>query len=236
MERKNITEMSFDEIFPEQEFPSPGSMSSIGQSELSEDDSIFDDNGQSFQDDHTIPDDRYASPAENTYERYPEPVLGSSSDFTENAYSYNEAARQAPPDGQISGAGNGAAAGNTYPAQPGYVPGDVWKTSFNEKAANYNASVNGIAGGTYSGKGLIFGVIALIFTMGGIGLIFAIIGLVSISKGAKQDQSDPKARSGMTTAKIICIFALAVNILALLITICQPYLPDILNTITGRII
>ncbi len=214
MEKRNITEMSFDEIFPEQSFPQNDNKYSDYGSSLSDDYDESDFSSAQEQDHYSMPDDRYSLPSG-----------GSDKSFTDNAYSLNEAARPVFPDVQGGSIGNNSSANYTSPPQAPFTP---------DKAGYYQGLNNRVVTSANNGKGLIFGIISLIFSMGGIGLIFAIIGLVSVSKAAEPGASDEKAESSRKTAKTVCIIGLVLNILVLIYNISSQFLPDIIHMIAWR--
>ena len=235
---KNITEMSFDEIFPETSSPKKTSYSSLSDESYSDADPFtsdmydnkdaydYDDYGtdiSSLEDElrkNTFPQDVPAPPPRST--DFASPVTsapqygGTNFPPPPSVPQYGGTnfplPSSAPASDNYAGENNGfySSADNSVPSE------DTFRQTTVNMYHNYSSNSTGVSNTQKDGFGLILGIISL-FTAGmfPLGLILAIAGLVMTNKEEKEAVKNgrplpPKNKAG----KAICIFSIIVNLLS----------------------
>lgn len=229
VDKRNITEMSFDEIFPEQNFPQPDSKSTDHQASFDINNNTVSSANADNGNDYSLPDNRYASSE-----------YSGVSAFTENAYSFNEAA--APDSPERLKYKNKPMSSDIPIPPPVNRPNPLSlekDDNGNSEKVSYSVGAAFSSGTNKSSNtptAMIMGVLSIILCTVGFGLIFAVIGLVLNAKENNNKTDDEKQRSDYKAVNTICIIGLCVNLLFLGATMFSSTLGNILSFLIRRII
>ncbi len=203
MDNKNFTDMSFDEIFPDVQFPEKGNDTVYGSNQLTDDNNAH----QNYDPDCESQVNERKVFTENSNSGYD----GSSGlNFTEDAYQYNNISNENKY--------------TTLPKVKNYV-GSGNRTDNPQNRTNKFGSPHN----TYSRHTThvrinsdmlcyIVSVFSLIFSFFGMGIIPSIIAIIMLSNMPKKDNSDEK-RTLRTKTLIFAVLALIISICLIIIRI-----------------